>query len=286
MRLLLAITLFSVSTFSYSQGIKFENKSWNEILQLAKIENKPIFVDIYASWCGPCKKMSTEIFTKDSVAKAYNSNFICCQIDIDTSDGVIIKNKYDIRFFPTFLFVRGDGTLFYKKVGALDLNSFINMSTSALSDYGDHKTIQEWDNEYETNRNDSKFLLLYINKRAKLGLPYMTVFEHYLSLIQPDEQISDEIAEIYSLDMDMIYVGSFAYDYLLNNRLKFNDKWKTRMESLLLFYFNQTVLKAKKENNLTLFEKTMTYFDRIPFDGISITKEDIYKLFHNKEKNN
>lgn len=282
MRLLLAITLFSISTFCYSQGIKFETKSWNEILQLAKTENKPIFVDIYASWCGPCKIMRTEIFTKDSVAKAYNSNFICCEINVDSIDGVIIKNKYDIRFFPTFLFVRGDGTLFYKKVGALDLNSFINMSVCALSNYNDHKTIQEWDAEYETKRNDSEFLLSYINKRAKLGLPYMTVFEHYLT--QPDVQTSDKIAEIYSLDMDMIYVGSFAYDYLLNNRLKFNEKWKPRMESLLLFYFNQTVLKAKKENNLTLFEKTMTYFDRIPFDGVPITKEYVNKFFYDKEK--
>lgn len=286
MRPLLTIALFSVSIFCYSQGIKFENKSWTEILQLAKTENKPVFVDIYASWCGPCKKMSAEIFTKDSVAKAYNSNFICCQIDVDTSDGAIIKSKYDIRFFPTFLFVRGDGTLFYKKVGALDLNSFINMSTCALSDYNDNKTIQEWDIEYETKRNDFEFLLLYINKRARLGLPYMTVFEHYLSLIQPEIQISNEIAEIYSLDMDMIYVGSFAYDYLLNNRFKFNDKWKNRVESLLLYYFNQTVLKAKKENNLPLLEKTMTYFDRIPFNQISITKEDIYKFFHDKEKSN
>jgi len=286
MRLLLAITLFSISTFCYSQGIKFENKSWNEILQLAKIENKPIFVDIYASWCVPCKKMSIEVFTKDSVAKVYNPNFICCQFDVDTGDGTIIKNKYDIVFFPTFLFFRDDGTLFYKKVGAQDLNSFINLSMCALSDYNGHKTIQEWDAEYETKRNDSEFLLLYINKRAKLGLPYMTIFEHYLSLNQPNEQIRDEIAEIYSLDMDMIYVGSYAYDYLLKNRLKFKEVWKTRMESLLIFYFNQTVLKAKKENNLTLFEKTMTYFDKIPFDGISITKEDIYKFFHNKEKNN
>jgi hypothetical protein len=51
-----------------------------------------------------------------------------------------------------------------------------------------------------------------------------------------------------------------------------------------LTYFNQTVLKAKKENNLALFEKTMTYFDRIPLDGISVTKEDVYKFFNDKGK--
>jgi thiol-disulfide isomerase/thioredoxin len=280
MKHLFIISLVLISNVCYSEGIKFEHKSWDKILQLAKEKNKPIFVDVYASWCAPCKKMSNEVFTKDSVGKAYNSNFICCHINADSTDGSIIKDQYNIKFFPTFLFVRFDGTLFYKRVGALESNSFIDMSACALTDYNDHKTVQEWDAEYERKKDDTDFLLLYINKRAKLGLPYMKVFEHYLSLIPQDVQISNEIAKIYSLDMDMIYVGSFAYDFLLNNRLKFNETWKYRIESLLLFYFNQTVLKAKKENDLALFEKTMTYFDRIPFDGISITKQDVYKFFH------
>jgi len=284
MRLFVAITLFSISTLCYSEGIKFETKSWKEILQLAKNEKKPVFVEMYTSTCIPCKIMSKEVFTQDTVAKAYNPNIICCRYNITSKSGAIIGKKFNIRFFPTFLFVRADGTLLYKKVGALDLNSFIKMSTDALSEYNDPKTIQEWAAEYKTKGNDSEFILQYIKKLGKLGISYMSVFEQYLRLNLSKEQVSNDIAEIYSSDLEMIYVGSYAYDYLLNNRLKFKERWMNRMESLLQFYFQQTVLKAKKEKNQALFEKTMTYFDKIPWDGMPITKEYIYKFYHDKEK--
>ena len=56
--------LFSWNVFS--QGIQFETGSWKEVLQKAKQENKLIFVDLYTTWCGPCKKMAAETFPSRS----------------------------------------------------------------------------------------------------------------------------------------------------------------------------------------------------------------------------
>ena len=45
-----------------TKGIHFVNGlSWQEVLQKAKAENKYIFVDCYATWCGPCKAMDKEV---------------------------------------------------------------------------------------------------------------------------------------------------------------------------------------------------------------------------------
>lgn len=38
-----------------NQGIQFADLTWQDALKKAKKENKIIFVDIYATWCGPCK---------------------------------------------------------------------------------------------------------------------------------------------------------------------------------------------------------------------------------------
>lgn len=40
-----------------SEGIKFFEGSWKEVLKKAKETNKPIMVDVSTSWCGYCKKM-------------------------------------------------------------------------------------------------------------------------------------------------------------------------------------------------------------------------------------
>jgi thiol:disulfide interchange protein len=45
-----------------SKGINFENNlSWEQVKEKAKAENKYIFVDCYATWCGPCKAMDKEV---------------------------------------------------------------------------------------------------------------------------------------------------------------------------------------------------------------------------------
>lgn len=49
------------------QGINFFRGSFEEALKKAQQENKQIFVDVYTSWCGPCKMMAKEVFTRSDV---------------------------------------------------------------------------------------------------------------------------------------------------------------------------------------------------------------------------
>src|SRR5690554_7357569 len=57
-------------------GIKFENLTFEEAIQKAKEENKLIFLDAYAVWCGPCKMMDRTTFKSEEVGKVFNKNFI------------------------------------------------------------------------------------------------------------------------------------------------------------------------------------------------------------------
>lgn len=49
-----------------SKGITFEQtKEWKKVLKKAKKEKKLIFIDCYTSWCGPCKMLSSQVFTRE-----------------------------------------------------------------------------------------------------------------------------------------------------------------------------------------------------------------------------
>ena len=88
-KLVLSIVIlcgFSISLLA--QGIQFREGSWKEILEIAKKENKLVFVDNYTSWCGPCKKMVSEVFPLKEVGDFYNANFICYKLDCEKGDGV------------------------------------------------------------------------------------------------------------------------------------------------------------------------------------------------------
>jgi thioredoxin 1 len=98
-------------------GVQFHRGTWNKALQLAKKENKLIFLDVYATWCGPCKKMKKYTFADKEVGQYYNEHFINVSLDGEQGDGSIISNRYVVTGYPALLFIDGDGKLVTQRNG-------------------------------------------------------------------------------------------------------------------------------------------------------------------------
>ncbi len=108
-----------------AKGISFNKGSWNELLSDAKKNKKPFFVDVYTTWCGPCKKMSKETFQDAEVGKYINSNFLAYKLDAEKGEGVGLSEKFDVEAYPTILFFNADGKLLGKEEGFMDSERFI-----------------------------------------------------------------------------------------------------------------------------------------------------------------
>ena len=115
--LVLGVLLSFVFTTRANEGIQFSEGTWKEILSMAKKENKLVFIDVFTSWCGPCKMMSAEIFPKKEVGTLFNASFVNYKIDAEKGEGIDIAKKFNVRAFPTYLFVNGDGQLIYRTTG-------------------------------------------------------------------------------------------------------------------------------------------------------------------------
>ncbi len=84
MKSFLAICFLMITVTVNAAEIKFlENPTWTTVLAQAKKENKMIFLDAYATWCGPCKQMDSEVYTNSAVANFYNANFINVKYDME-----------------------------------------------------------------------------------------------------------------------------------------------------------------------------------------------------------
>ncbi len=114
-----------------SQGIQFNESSWNDLLSKAKSENKLIFVDAYTTWCGPCKAMAKNVFTDEKVAAFYNANFVNAKIDMEKGEGITIAKKYAVEAYPTYLFVDGNGDIVHRAIGYIESGSFIQLGKDA-----------------------------------------------------------------------------------------------------------------------------------------------------------
>ena len=88
--------------------IPWTDKSYEAALAEAKTSGKPVFLDFYADWCQPCRRMTKEVFSKDEVAQAASA-FICVSLDYDKQRE--IAERWGIKQIPAMLFLNADGSL-------------------------------------------------------------------------------------------------------------------------------------------------------------------------------
>lgn len=136
--ILLSCTSFTesdtLSDTSTDGGIEFYH-SFSEGLAKAKETGKPIFLDAYAQWCGPCKWMAAKTFTKETVGEFYNKNFINVKLDAEKGEGLDFSRKYGIRAFPSLFFITPEGKVISKSEGALDEKQILKLGKKILSKY-------------------------------------------------------------------------------------------------------------------------------------------------------
>lgn len=80
---------------------------------------KPVLVDFFATWCGPCKMMTPII---DSLGKEMNGQARILKIDIDKNKA--IAQRFQIRSVPTFIIFK-KGKILWRQSGAMDKGGLI-----------------------------------------------------------------------------------------------------------------------------------------------------------------
>ena len=122
-----AFGLIILSAFGATAQIKFEHMTLDEAKAKAKLEKKPIFVDVHATWCGPCKRMAATAFVDPAVSTYYNEHFINVKIDgeKEAEGGPKTMMEYGISAYPTLLYINADGTLFRKLVGGQEATTLL-----------------------------------------------------------------------------------------------------------------------------------------------------------------
>lgn len=112
MACLLVITLCSFEKQEVG-GINFFQGTLKEALEKAKTENKLVFFDAYASWCGPCQAMDREVFTDKDLGKYFNNRFVSIRIDMEKGEGLKLAERYftSVHGYPSLFFLTSKGYL-------------------------------------------------------------------------------------------------------------------------------------------------------------------------------
>lgn len=116
-----------------STQINFIENSWTDALKQAARQNKYIFVDAYASWCGPCKMLKATTFKNNKVADFYNDNFVNVAIDMEKGQGPALAAEWGLQAYPTMIIFTSKGKPVSGTVGYIRANDLIKFGQQALN---------------------------------------------------------------------------------------------------------------------------------------------------------
>jgi thioredoxin-related protein len=257
--LLLAIALLTAGQLAVAktpvkakQGIQFFKGSWEDALAKAKETKKLLFIDAYATWCGPCKMMDKQVFVKKEVGDYYNKNFIPVKIDVESATGRPIATKYKVTAMPTYLFVDGDGKLVYKKLGYMKPPEFIEVGKSALQIPALHEKFAKGD-------RSKKFLTKYL---ATVGDADAEVVKKYFAQVQDRELLDNKdlfkIMTAYTRDPD-----SREFKYFLAHTKDFKTKYGDESINVAVGILDNLYAKSFKEKNTTALKQLFSVLRKL-----------------------
>lgn len=159
--MLAAFLVWMVAVPMSAQGIQFETSSYKEALAKAVKEKKMVFMDCYTSWCGPCKQLSKNVFTNDTVAAFFNKHFVCVKMDMEKGEGPALAKQFGVKAYPTLLFIdAATGEINYRKEGIQPGTQWLVYDGERAM--GAKQRLMEAQKAYEADKQDSKAVLAYL----------------------------------------------------------------------------------------------------------------------------
>lgn len=262
-----------------AQGIEFFHGSFKEAIEESKKTGKPIFMDAYAKWCGPCKRMASTTFKDESVGEYFNKNFINLKVDWEESEGISLRSKYSVSAFPTLFFIGSDGEVIHKIVGGQDVSGLLRQGEMALGkvDYS-----REYAALYEKGDRSPELMYNYVKSLNKSGKPSLSVSNEYL---RSQTDLTTEFNRKFLLEA-AVEADSRIFDLLIKNQKDIGmqeglDAVRDRIElacsntlkKAIQFQSPELLEEAKAKMKANLPERAAEFAARADYDYYKAAKD-------------
>jgi len=220
------------------QGVEFIDGEWGEILALAELEGKTIFLDAYTDWCRPCKVMDKDVFSRPDIGDYYNDHFLNVKMNMEKGEGVKLAEKYQILAYPTLLFINYDGSVVHRFAGYKGIIGMFELGKNALDNDNNIASFKE---KYDAGERDPKFLLNYLQSSYEAADGnHLPIMEEYLATQEDWNTVENRNLIFQLLDTP----NSPLFDHIIENKASFVAQFgatevENQIQSLVSYALNK-----------------------------------------------
>jgi thioredoxin-related protein len=255
----------------------FKKITWENAKSLAQRENKNIFVDVYTSWCGPCKKMASTVFIDPKVNFYMEKNFVSISLDAEKEKDSGFFKLFKASGFPSFYWLDSSGSLLDSKVGYMPVDSFIKASTASRNN-NLGKLYKEYISRWKKgDRSETMVNSLLFDIMPKFHYDSVRIYlNEYLSGLSEEKLKSRKTGEMLqgfmaTIKDDKVWRTAILYSDTYQKYFGYNFGKK--------LYMNLVRVPMIDRKDSVLFKQDMSYITKMNFSN-----KDMYLKLIDMEK--
>ncbi len=257
---ILFLTVFAGKE-AYTQGIQFEQGTWQEVVNKARSQQKLIFLHLESSQCQQCNEVADRAFWNPILQANINANFTSYRTH--TNDAAIkeLMDRYEIRDYTTSLFLDAQGSLLVRYVGSTtDGLRYIRLAEKALTE-SRKQPLTEMDKMYQQGERGINFMMQYISRRNELAISSHALLDELVDLLPGDSLLSDKML-LFIAEQGPV-VNSKTYQFFWKDQSRIDSLFAgigyQRTDKINNTIINRSIGKAIKDKDELLAKATAQF---------------------------
>jgi thioredoxin-related protein len=211
-----------------------------------------LFVDVYATWCGPCKMMDSEVYTDPSVSDFMNAHYVSVRLDGESDYGRNYVMEQKLEGYPTMFIFSDEGERVSKIVGYTPPGELIGTLGSVSEGF---QKVKNYRARYQKGTLDPQGFAEYIKVVRDMGNQEEAerlASEYMEQMMESKSKPSDNDIRVvaYYMDLDDTWWDGFSSDPEGLRRV-LGEEYMLAMEMI----YNNTLVKAVDNQRIDLISK-------------------------------